>query len=455
MKYTKEQLANIYKHTKDNELDILQSKKCFCLCCFQTYSARTVSEWTNDKNNHMNALCPICGTDAVVGDASGYTLDLATIKELRDTYYGEEYMRKHPDAVNQYVFSYRQGKIPHNLISENIYLRYLDFETRMGNPDAAFFMGEFFEFGTETMKPDLHAAAIWYSTPLLRFDDEALTRLGVVEEKLGAYASAFDNYAKAMSLGSLQGLLHFSDCYMNAYAVERDRPFACKILLEAFFETYARFTMGDTKEAGPFSSLCYRLAKAYEKGYGVEKDIMEALRLYLFANYGFTLLKNNNSLRGEFLAESKSVSRKLNALAKETDFQKGEPLFDLDTFLSSLVCYGGTKDVYDLYIPYVMHPGDFDEDNQTFSLTVSCPRSPLIVDIPNLFCGFVDGDITWNFDHVVGISGFQEGKAYNRIVGDGEKYIRFINTFNSPFEVVGEIRFDHTEQAEIDDSKKA
>lgn len=77
------------------------------------------------------------------------------------------------------------------------------------------------------------------------------------------------------------------------------------------------------------------------------------------------------------------------------------------------------------------------------------------MDIPNLFCGFVDGDITWNFDHVVGISGFQEGKAYNRIVGDGEKYIRFINTFNNPFEVVGEIRFDHTEQAEIDESKKA
>ena len=148
----------------------------------------------------------------------------------------------------------------------------------MGNPDAAFFMDEFFEFGTETMKPDLQAAASWYSTPLLRFDDEALTRLGVVEEKLGAYASAFDNYAKAMSLGSLQGLLHFSDCYMNAYAVERDRPFACKILLEAFSETYARFTMGDTKEAGPFSSLCYLFAPADEIGYVVENDNMVAHR---------------------------------------------------------------------------------------------------------------------------------------------------------------------------------
>ncbi|HBN00689.1 MAG TPA: hypothetical protein DD384_05680 [Firmicutes bacterium] len=455
MSYTKEQFPDIYKHTKDNELDILQSKKCACLSCMQTYNARKINEWTTDKNHHMNAVCPLCGVDAVVGDASGYVLNLTDIRELHEAYYGEEYMKEHPDSVNRYVLSYRQGKIPHNLFSESIYLQYLEFQAFMGNADAAFFIGELFEYGTETIRPNLQEATFWYASPSLRFDDEALTHLGIINEKTGSYSLAYDDYAKAMSLGSLFGLLHFSDCYMNGHGVRSDKPFACKVLLEAFAESYTRFTMGDTNEAGPFSSLCYRLAKAYEKGYGVEKDKMEALRLYLYANYGFSLLKNGNSLRGELLTESKSVSRKLSAIAKEESFQKGEPLFDLDTFLTSLVPYGGRRDVFDLFLPYIVHPGDFDKENQTFSLTISYPRAPLIVDIPNLFCGFVEGDITWNFDDVVNVSGFQEGKVYNRIVGDGEKKISFLNTFNNSSEIVGEICFDHTIQTEINGSKKA
>lgn len=455
MKYTDKQFPDIYKHTKNNELDILQSKTCSCLFCQQNYSARKVSEWNTDKNNQMSAVCPECGMDAVVGDASGYVLDDDDIETLHKTYFGEKYMAQHPDCLDRYIARYRQGKMVHTVTAQNTYLTFLEFQSRMGNPDAAFYIGEFFEFGSEFTKIDLTNAFYWYSSPSLSFDAEALTRLGVVEEKMEKYEMAYESYAKAMSLGSIFGLLHFSDCYMNGHWVAKDRPFACKILFDAFLETYARFIMGDAKDSGAFSSLCYRLGKAYEKGYGLEKDNMEALHLYLFADYGYSLLKEKGYLHGDLIAESKYVTRRINAIAKMEGFQKGEPLFDLDTFLSSLVCFGGAKDVYDLYLPCVMHPSEFDSASGTFSLTVSYPRPQLIVDIPNLFCDFVDGDITWNFDHVTGISGFEEGKAYNRVVGDGENSLRFFNTFMNPQELVGEIRFDHTDKIDANHSKKA
>ena len=455
MKYTKEQYPDIYKHTKNNELDILRSKNCSCLFCRQTFNARKVSEWTSGKNNQMSAICPECGMDTLVGDASGYVFGIEDLKEINHEYFGEKYMVQHPDCVDRYVQRYREGKIAHTLLSESIYLTFLEFQSRMGNSDAAFYIGEYFEYGTEFNEPDLNSALYWYSSPLLSFDAEALTHLGVLEEKMTSYTLAYEDFAKAMSLGSVFGLLHFSDCYMNGHGVMKDRPFACKILFDAFLETYARFTMGDGKDSGAFSSLCYRLGKAYEKGYGLEKDDSEALHLYLFANFGYSLLKEKGALRGDLLMESRNVNKRINAIAKIEGLQKGEPVFDLDTFLSSLVCFGGAKDVYDLYLPCMIHPGDFDKESGTFSFAVSYARPQLIVDVPNLFCNYVDGDITWNFDCVTDVKGFEEGKAFNRIVGDGEKSLRFYNTFANPSEMVGEILFDHTNKNELVDTKKA
>ena len=51
--------------------EILRSERCGCFRCCETFRPRGVWEWIDDG---QTAMCPYCGTDAVIGSASGYPL---------------------------------------------------------------------------------------------------------------------------------------------------------------------------------------------------------------------------------------------------------------------------------------------------------------------------------------------------------------------------------------------
>lgn len=454
MKYSKEQFPEIYKHTKNNEIDILNSKKCSCLFCRQTYDARRVSDWSNE-NNKISAVCPECGMNAVVGDASGFSLDHDTLKQLNLTYFGEDYMVRNPDSLAKYISRYREGKITHKRTNEALYLKYLFLQVRNGDPNAAFYLGEYYEFGTQFSNPDLNNALFWYLDPTLRLDPEALARVGVINYKTNDFNNAYKSFAESMALGSFTGLMHFSDCYMEGKGVRENKNLACKILFGISLECYARFLMSDGSNADSFASLCYRLGKAYTKGNGVSKDNYQAIRYFLFADLGYRLLAEDGALIGDLLTESRYVKRRLNTLNKENGYEKSDPLFDLDTFLSSISPFESPKDQYNFFYPLVVHPYEFTKEEGTFSLRISYPRSQIILDVQNSFCDFVNGDIIWNFDHVGEVTPFKEGKAFNRIIGNGETSLSFYNTFANPPELIGEIYFDRSNDEESDDSQKA
>ncbi len=454
MKYSKEQFPEIFKHTKDNEIDILNSKKCSCLFCRQTYDARRVSDWSTE-NNKISAVCPECGMNAVVGDHSGFILDHDTLKALNLTYFGEDYMVRNPDSLAKYISRYREGKITHKRTNENLYLKYLLLQVRNGDPDAAYYLGEYYEFGTQFSNPDLEKALFWYLDPTLTLDSEGLARSGAVRYKLHQFDEAYKDFAESMSLGSFTGLMHFADCYMEGRGVMKNEQLACKILFGISLECYARFLMSDGASSEAFSSLCYRLGKAYGKGSGLAKDNYQAIRYFLYANLGYQLLNEDGKLIGDLLTESRYVKRRLNLLNKENGYVPGEPLFDLDTFLSTISPFESPKDQYNFFFPSVVHPYEFTKEDGLFSLRITYPHSQLVLDVQNSFCNFVNGDIIWNFDHVGEITPFKEGKAFNRIIGNGDTSLSFYNTFSNPPELIGEIYFDRSEEEESEDSQKA
>lgn len=459
MDFEKKTLDDILEHTKGNENDILHSKKCSCLFCRQTYGARMVSDWSNEGNK-ISAVCPECGMTAVVGDASGYSFNHDELKKLNETFFGLDFMEKHPESIQAYVERYREGKITHKAVNNDLYLHYLTLEAEKGNPDASFYLGEYYEFGSEFDAPNLYEAALWYSSPSLYFDGEAIARVGVIKKHLCNYDGAFEEFARSMALGSMPGLLHFSDAYMDGTGVMKDRVFAMKLLINAFGETQTRFTVSEGREAANFASLCYRLGKACEKGYGVQQDDQHAIRMYLCAQFAYSILKEDNRLHGELISESRSTNQRLRRLAKLNELVKGEPVFDADTFIQSLNPYNEKMGRFDLIIPNALHNACYTKDDRIFTFRTESPYPILVVDFSNLYAGFIDEGVNWFFENVEEVSGFQEGSFYNRVfVSDDCKKISFYNTYNAESSgPVGEIYFadaEENEESDEDESGKA
>jgi hypothetical protein len=53
---------------------IENSKRCGCFYCRKTFTPADIKEWIPEANNAETAICPFCGIDSVIGDASGYEL---------------------------------------------------------------------------------------------------------------------------------------------------------------------------------------------------------------------------------------------------------------------------------------------------------------------------------------------------------------------------------------------
>lgn len=77
------------KRSQDNRAEVQASGRCGCFHCGSTYAARNVHEWYTTRHE-ATALCPECGIDAVLGDASGYPLTNDFLSGMRLRWYGEE-----------------------------------------------------------------------------------------------------------------------------------------------------------------------------------------------------------------------------------------------------------------------------------------------------------------------------------------------------------------------------
>jgi hypothetical protein len=70
--WTIPELKAIYSHSIRNEESILKSNLCGCFHCISILAATDVksSEMMVEKDGFKTAICPICGIDSVLGDAS-------------------------------------------------------------------------------------------------------------------------------------------------------------------------------------------------------------------------------------------------------------------------------------------------------------------------------------------------------------------------------------------------
>ena len=88
MKLTEEQSKLYHSHTFKNMEEIEQSQKCGCIACCSIYDADQIEECIGEMDDKkMTAICPQCGTDAVIGDASGLEINEEILKALNKIWF--------------------------------------------------------------------------------------------------------------------------------------------------------------------------------------------------------------------------------------------------------------------------------------------------------------------------------------------------------------------------------
>lgn len=451
-----EQFEEIFKHTTNNDIEILNSEKCSCLFCRHTYDARKIQDWINDEQG-VTAICPECGMDSVVGDASGFVFDHDSLREINLAFYGEDYMEHHPEAAQTYCERYKEGKITHKKTNESLYIQYLAHLSRLGNAFATYDLASLLESGSEFTEKDPETALSYYMSKCLEGDGQVLTRIGVLLESgvLGKedQKGAYECYSKAMAFGSTNGLLHFADCYVKGMFVEKNPTLAYQIFSNFYTECYSRFVATTGKDSIVFASLCYRMGKLYESGKGVAKSAYNAIRFYLMADTAFVLY-GENLMDAELKNEFQDNFMRINKLANILSYRQNPPTLDVDTFSESLElnAFGNRGGFDNSYLTDVY----YDEESQTATFTMVTEKPQLLVDAADLFAGFVAEPITYNFNDVISAATVKnEGQInFNRITGNTEEGFRFLMVSEGVEEVVAEFILGQPQQEEESDNSK-
>lgn len=67
----KEELKQWHIHSFKNKTEIEKSEECGCFYCQAVFSSSEVVDYIDEG---LTALCPRCGMDTVIGDASGINI---------------------------------------------------------------------------------------------------------------------------------------------------------------------------------------------------------------------------------------------------------------------------------------------------------------------------------------------------------------------------------------------
>src|SRR5688572_16027910 len=77
--FSEEMLRAAHRHCSGNEAEIANSGLCGCFYCLRVFEPAEVEDWTDGmvgaEEDPRTALCPRCGIDSVIGDASGHDVE--------------------------------------------------------------------------------------------------------------------------------------------------------------------------------------------------------------------------------------------------------------------------------------------------------------------------------------------------------------------------------------------
>jgi hypothetical protein len=78
-------ILDAHTHTLGHRLELEASQTVGCFYCCEVYSPSEIEDWVD---NDDCALCPRCGIDSVIGEASGFPVaDKKFLKEMNEFWF--------------------------------------------------------------------------------------------------------------------------------------------------------------------------------------------------------------------------------------------------------------------------------------------------------------------------------------------------------------------------------
>ncbi len=78
-------ILDAHTHTVRHRAELEASSKAGCFYCLEVFSPSEIEDWVD---NDDCAMCPRCGIDSVIGDASGFPIrDKAFLKEMNEFWF--------------------------------------------------------------------------------------------------------------------------------------------------------------------------------------------------------------------------------------------------------------------------------------------------------------------------------------------------------------------------------
>lgn len=75
--------SRLHRHTRANRMELEASEACGCIACERIYFPSEIVRWIDGET----AVCPHCGTDAVVGSASGIPIISGVLRRAHERWF--------------------------------------------------------------------------------------------------------------------------------------------------------------------------------------------------------------------------------------------------------------------------------------------------------------------------------------------------------------------------------
>jgi hypothetical protein len=98
-------LLAAHRHTTDNRAELEASRLCGCCSCLEIFPTEEIVAWSGlDMSSFANpdaassstetALCPRCGSEALLGDRAGYPLTPDFLSRMNQAWFQKTVIRK-------------------------------------------------------------------------------------------------------------------------------------------------------------------------------------------------------------------------------------------------------------------------------------------------------------------------------------------------------------------------
>ncbi|WP_457419685.1 hypothetical protein [Roseateles sp. P5_E7] len=97
------ELLAAYRYTSNNWAQIEASQQCGCCNCVEMFKPDEIVGWTGLTMENMNdsaavaqqtAMCPRCGSEAVLGDACGFAINANFLARMNEAWFQRTLIRR-------------------------------------------------------------------------------------------------------------------------------------------------------------------------------------------------------------------------------------------------------------------------------------------------------------------------------------------------------------------------